>query len=175
MARLSALLERKGYAMQEMTLCFLIEGDPAREILLGRKRVGFGADKYAGFGGKIEPGETATAAAARELAEETGIRVSEADLCEVAHITFLFPARPEWSQVVHVFRATHWSGDPGVSAEMWPSWFAADEIPFDRMWPDSVYWLPYVLAGKRIKAEITLNEDNETVERVRMAAWEDDR
>jgi hypothetical protein len=58
---------------------------------------------------------------------------------------------------------------------MWLSWFAADEIPFDLMWPDSIHWLPHVLAGKRITAEITLSEDNESVGRVQIAAWEDDR
>lgn len=76
--------------------------------------------------------------------------------------------------VVHVFLVTQWRGDPGVSAEMWPSWFGADEIPFDCMWPDSIHWLPHILAGERIRAEITLNEDNEIVDKVRMVAWEDD-
>lgn len=41
----------------------------AGSVLLGWKKRGFGAFRYNGFGGKVEPGETVAAAAARELLE----------------------------------------------------------------------------------------------------------
>ncbi|MEJ2212436.1 MAG: NUDIX domain-containing protein, partial [Anaerolineae bacterium] len=47
-------------------------GRPPRQVLLGLKRVGFGAGKLTGIGGKVEPGEEVAAAAARELEEEVG-------------------------------------------------------------------------------------------------------
>jgi 8-oxo-dGTP pyrophosphatase MutT (NUDIX family) len=53
--------------MGDRTLCFLIRGNPPTEILLGFKKAGFGAGKYAGISGKVEPGETTAMAAAREL------------------------------------------------------------------------------------------------------------
>ena len=80
-------------SMIHAPLCYLIRGNPPSEILLGLKKAGFGAGKYVGFGGKIEAGETVTGAAARELQEETGVKVCEKDLQYVAHLTFLFPAK----------------------------------------------------------------------------------
>src|SRR5262245_55844932 len=100
------------------TLCFITRGNPPQEVLLGFKKVGFGAGKYAGFGGGVEPGETILAAAIREVAEEVGISIATQDLEKAAILTFLFPARPAWSQRVHVFRTQTWTGEPMESREM---------------------------------------------------------
>ena len=158
--------------MTQATLCFLIRGNPPDQILLGFKKIGLGEGKYGGFGGKIEAGETAARAAVRELEEETRIKVLEEDLQRMAHLTFLFPAKPDWSQVVHVFLATKWDGDPVESMEMIPAWFSSDDIPFDQMWQDVHYWLPRVLAGERIRASFTFKEDNENVDEVEIESWD---
>ena len=71
--------------MIEATLCFLVRGNPPLKILLGHKKVGFGKGKYGGIGGKLESGERAVYAAARELYEETSIRVEKADLRQMGH------------------------------------------------------------------------------------------
>jgi 8-oxo-dGTP pyrophosphatase MutT (NUDIX family) len=157
--------------MQHATLCYLIRGSPPSEILLGLKKASLGEGKYGGFGGKIEAGETVTMAAVRELWEETGIKVLEKDLQQVGLMTFLFPAKPDWSQVVHVFLATEWDGDPVESREMIPAWFASADIPFEQMWQDVYHWLPRVLAGERIRARFTFQEDNETVDEVEIEPW----
>lgn len=158
--------------MRKMTLCFLTRGNPPREVLLGLKRIGFGAGRYSGFGGKVEASETIAMAAARELAEETGVRVFERDLRQVAHLTFLFPAKPAWSQEVHVFLVGRWDGRPAESAEMTPVWFAVRNLPFERMWQDSSYWLPRILFGEQIRATFTFKEDNETVDEVLIGSWD---
>lgn len=158
--------------MQDRTLCFLMQGSPPTEILLGFKKAGFGARKYAGIGGKVEPGETVAMAAARELEEETGIQVSKKDLQHVGRLTFLFPASPDWSQVVHVFLATRWNGAPVESEEMMPVWFKVDDIPFERMWQDNFHWLPRILAGERIRARFTFKADNETIDELEMETWD---
>jgi 8-oxo-dGTP pyrophosphatase MutT (NUDIX family) len=157
--------------MTHATLCYLLQGNPPDQILLGFKKIGLGEGKYGGFGGKIEAGETVTMAAVRELEEETGIKVLEEDLQRMAHLTFLFPAKPDWSQVVHAFLATRWDGDPVESAEMIPAWFAIDDIPFEQMWQDVSYWLPRVLAGEQIRASFTFKGDNETVDEVKIEPW----
>jgi mutator protein MutT len=158
--------------MKDRTLCFPTRGNPIREVLLGFKRAGFGAGKYAGFGGKVEAGETVAAAAVRELEEEAGIRAQEGELYRVAHLTFRFPAQPSWSQVVHAFLVNTWDGDPVESAEMKPVWFTAGDLPFERMWQDNAHWLPRVLAGERVRAVFTFNDDNETIAHLTMEAWD---
>ena len=149
--------------MQDATLCLLVRGKPTEEVLLGLKKAGFGMDKYNGFGGKVEDGETIAQAAVRELKEETGVQVRLVDLQRVGHLTFLFPEKPDWDQVVHVFLARAWEGEPAESVEMVPTWFAVDDIPYERMWDDDAYWLPRVLAGERVRATFTYQADNETV------------
>jgi 8-oxo-dGTP diphosphatase len=158
--------------MQDATLCLLVRGDPPQEILLGMKKARFGAGKYNGFGGKVEDGETIAEAAVREMREETGVRVRVGDLERVGHLTFLFPHKPDWEQVVHVYTARAWQGTPRESGEMAPAWFAVDDIPYDRMWDDDAYWLPRVLAGERVRATFTYQADNETVERVKIEWWD---
>jgi 8-oxo-dGTP diphosphatase len=146
--------------MIEATLVFLVRGN---EILLGYKKRGFAQGKLNGFGGKIEDSETIESAAARELREECGVVVLPTDLKSVAHLGFYFPARLEWNQVVHVFIAERWDGEPVETDEMRPAWFRIDAFPFDQMWADDQHWLPLVLQGKRVQAAFTFKEDNETV------------
>jgi len=112
---------------------------------LGLKRIGFGAGKYTGFGGKVKAGETLTGAAVRELEEETGIKACEENLQQMGHLTFLFPARPVWDQEAHVFLVTQWDGEPSISEEMRPVWFATQNVPYGHMWQDGPHWLPVVL------------------------------
>lgn len=158
--------------MTNATLCFLINKS-SREILLGFKKVGFGAGKYSGIGGKVEPGETIIQAAIREMEEESGIKVKESDLRCVARLAFWFPAKPEWDQIVYAFVSTIWDGDPIETGEMIPTWFSVDAIPFDRMWQDDVYWLPRILKGERIQAHFTFCQDNETIDEFEVRLWDE--
>jgi 8-oxo-dGTP diphosphatase len=150
-------------SMQDATLCFVLQGDPFHRILLGLKKVRFGQGKFDGFGGKIEAGETPLAAAIRELEEESGLRALPEHVQYVAHLVFVFPAKPEWSQIVHAFVATQWTGTPVESVEMIPTWFDVQDIPYARMWDDSTYWLPRILAGGRLQGRFVFRPDNATV------------
>ncbi len=142
------------------TVCFVLNPP---FILLGLKKKGFGAGKYSGFGGKIEPGESPAMTSVRELYEEAGLSTTISHHHKIAEITFSFPARPEWSMGVHVFLVDRWTGTPSHSDEMAPAWFARDNLPFDQMWDDARYWLPQVLDGNTIRAHFIFNLDNETV------------
>jgi len=157
---------------RDATVILLVRGDPPTEVLLGLKKTGFAAGKINGIGGKVEPEETVLAAAARELDEEVGIKVAEGDLSVAGHLTFLFPARPAWSQTVHVFLARTWQGEPEESEEMAPAWYAVDRIPLERMWQDNAHWLPQILAGERVRACYTYARDNETIETLVMQPWD---
>ena len=162
----------RGAPTTAATLCLLVRGQPPCEVLLGYKKTGLGRDLYNGFGGKVEPGETPLVAAVREMREESGVQVRPDDMHPVAHLTFTFVARPEWDQIVHVYLATRWSGDPVESREMRPAWFAVDRIPYGRMWADDHHWLPRVLAGERLRATFIFAEDNETILSHEMSPWD---
>jgi 8-oxo-dGTP diphosphatase len=135
-------------------------------VLLGYKKRGFGQGKYTGFGGKVEPGETPVECAARELAEESSLRVPAHFLKPAAVLDFIFPYQPAWDMQVHTFLASQWSGEPTESAEMRPEWFDVSAIPFDCMWHDNRFWLPRLLAGETLKASFTFQEDNATVQEI---------
>ena len=157
--------------MRDGTLCLPIQGSPPTHVLLGFKKQGFGAGKWGGLGGKIDKGETILEAAARELQEESSLTVSEQDLELRARLTFVFPARPGWNQLVYVFVVTSWTGKPTESAEVKPAWFAVPDIPYGGMWQDGIHWLPAILAGKRLQACFTFKDDNESVDEVVIEDW----
>jgi 8-oxo-dGTP diphosphatase len=146
-------------------LCLLTRtrGDGAAEVLLGYKKTGFGTGKVVAPGGHVEPDESAAEAAAREVKEETGIRVAPGSLAVAARLTFTFPAHPAWDMDVEIFTAAEWSGEPAESEEIRPEWFPVAALPFAQMWDDAPRWLPRVLAGERIRAAFTYAADNETV------------
>jgi 8-oxo-dGTP pyrophosphatase MutT (NUDIX family) len=160
--------------MQKATLVFLTRGHPPQDVLLGFKQAGFGVGKYTGFGGKVETDETVERAALRELEEETGVKALPEELRPMGSLTFLFPAKPAWSQIVYVFLADRWAGDPVESGEMRPVWCGVDELPFEQMWQDAPHWLPHVLAGERIVARFMFGEDNESIEEVEVRGWDRD-
>jgi 8-oxo-dGTP diphosphatase len=138
--------------MRDMTVCFLIRHTPAHQMLLGFKKRGFAAGKYASIGGRVEADETIRAAASRELHEETGILASYSDLQAMGAITFRFPNRPTWDQIVHVFLVTRWTGEASESQEMRPAWYLINARPFAQMRDDGRYWLPQILANLPLQA-----------------------
>lgn len=146
--------------MKHATLCLLIDKKENR-ILLGMKKRGFGSGKFNGFGGKVEQGERIVDAASRELFEESGVKVLSSALIKSAELSFRFPHKPEWDQVVHVFTATSWEGLPVESDEMLPEWFALDKIPFHLMWDDDKHWLPFVLRDKFVRGRFSFDEKSD--------------
>lgn len=127
--------------MKIMTLVIINDGE---RVLLGMKKRGFGAGRWNGFGGKVEPGETIDAAAMRELREEVGI--VPVGLHKAGLMDFRFDDDTDDIQV-HLFCASSFIGEPQETNEMKPQWFSHSEIPFSDMWADDEHWFPYFLAG----------------------------
>jgi 8-oxo-dGTP diphosphatase len=136
------------------------------QVLLGLKKTGFGAGKWVGLGGHVEPGEKPVAAAVREVAEESGLLVPADSLQHMASIEFTFPARPSWDQATDVFVTSAYQGEPAESSEVAPRWFATDSLPLEKMWDDARYWLPLVLAGEHVNVRVTFADDCATVARM---------
>jgi 8-oxo-dGTP pyrophosphatase MutT (NUDIX family) len=125
-------------------------------VLLGRKKRGFGAGRWNGFGGKVDANETIEQGARRELREEAGIGTVAVE--RRGKLTFHFEGDPVALEV-HVFRVRGHTGEPSESEEMEPRWFSEDLIPYDDMWPDDKYWFPIFLAGKRFEGDFWFDGD----------------
>ena len=146
-------------ALKSTTLVFLVkraENGLISEICLAYKKRGFGTGRFNGVGGKVEGSETVEQGALRETKEEIGIDAKALSKC--AELTFLFPAKPEWDQLVSVYLCESWDGEPAESEEMRPQWFTTEAIPFSEMWADDPFWLPLILEDKYLKATFTFGE-----------------
>ena len=136
------------------TLLFLRSGD---QILLALKKRGFGMGRWNGAGGKLEPGETIEQALVRESVEEIG--VTPTNWTAVGQLDFVQDAETAdpWHMFVYAYIADAWEGEPTESEEMMPKWFHIEDIPYQDMWGDDEFWLPYVLDGKKVVGEFTFD------------------
>jgi 8-oxo-dGTP diphosphatase/2-hydroxy-dATP diphosphatase len=134
-----------------LTLCCVYNDT---HILLGEKKYGKLAGLWNGFGGKIEEGETIEQAAIRELHEECCIVPKDMEKRGVILFKFDENGNPfEGNPVVevHIYSVTQFEGEPIETNEMRPEWFSYENIPYDSMWPDDLFWLPLLLDGKNFK------------------------
>lgn len=138
------------------SLLFLRKGD---QLLLAMKKRGFGSGRYNGVGGKIEPGETVEQAMIRECQEEIGVTPTVYEKVAEHDFSLDIDTDNPWHLYGHTYVATEWEGEPVETEEMAPEWFTVDTIPYDQMWQDDIYWLPLVLAGKKITGEYTFLSD----------------
>ena len=137
------------------TLLFLRKNN---EILLAMKKRGFGANRFNGVGGKLDPGETVEGALVRECEEEIG--GTPIKYHKIAEHNFIGKNDDgsEWNMYVHVYFCDEWKGEPTETEEMNPQWFNLKNIPYKNMWQDDEYWLPQVLDGKKVFCKFTFDE-----------------
>lgn len=141
------------------TLCHIIDKSTVfPRLLLQRKSAGlFGEGKWNGVGGKLKEGEAPNEGAAREVLEETGLRVS--NLKPHGVLNFYFGDRDELDWVVHVFSTSLFKGRLKPSEEGMLRWFSFNEIPYEEMWQDDEHWLSLLLEGRRFNGDFYFNED----------------
>lgn len=132
------------------TLCFVRRGN---EVLLIRKKRGFGAGKINGPGGKIEPGEEARDAAIRETVEEVGIRPLDPEKKGELFFHFADGLRLHCT----VFHAARFEGEPIETDEAIPFWASIDAIAYEEMWEDDRFWLPQMLEGNCFRGYFTFD------------------
>ena len=149
--------------MKDVTLCFLFKGS---RVLLAMKKRGFGANRWNGYGGKLNEGESLENAAIRELEEESGLVLKKDALKKISEIEFLFIQKPEWDQRVHTFFVEEWEGEPQETEEMRPQWFDIGAIPYGEMWPEDKLWLPRAILGEKIKGKIYFKDMEGNAEKV---------
>lgn len=153
-----------GARLPEVCVVYLIRDSVAGpEVLLGRKLTGLGKGKVVAPGGKLEEGESPADAAIREVREEVGILVDPSALELLGTLTYLFPAKTEWSQVSWAFRVQSGFDEPRPSPEIDASWLLIADIPLDEMWDDAKYWLSDLLRGEPVIATFEFDSDLSTV------------
>jgi 8-oxo-dGTP diphosphatase len=89
---------------------FLLRGDEV--LLLRRQNTGYEDGSYSVIAGHLDGGETATAAMAREAAEEARIGVTPADL-KFVHVMHRREAGAD-ERIDVFFTATTWEGEPAI-------------------------------------------------------------
>lgn len=131
------------------------------KVLLGLKKRGFGMGKLTSVGGKQEKDESINETAIRETFEEIGVKVTEMEhMADIVFDNLHYKGKPE-RDMMHVFVATKWQGEPQESDEIKPEWVKISEMPYQRMWGDNEHWLPEVLRGNKVEAWFYYNEKNE--------------
>ena len=137
---------------QRATLLFVVRDG---QVLLIHKKMGLGAGKINGPGGRIEPGETPMAAAVREVQEE--LLVTPTDIVKSGELCFQFV--DGLSLWVHVFKASGCDGEAQETDEAVPLWVDSDDIPYDRMWEDDLHWMPLMLDGTLFSGRFLFDGD----------------
>lgn len=134
------------------------------QILLAMKKRGFGAGKWNGVGGKLEPGETVVQAMIRETEEE--INVTPTSYHQVAELDFIQDADSDdpWHMYVYAYVADAWQGEPTESEEMAPQWYSIDQIPYKDMWDDDEFWMPRVIAGEKLTGRFIFDSNDRLTE-----------
>lgn len=164
-------LQPRDHRQPVVLVLVLREQAEQQQVLLGRKLTGFGAGNIVAPGGKVERGETALAAAKRELFEETFLQVQCQDLQHRATVLFRFPARPLSDMNCEVFVTHTYAGQLSASTELDACWYDVASLPTQAMWQDAQHWLPRIISGEKFTATVIMKQDNLGVDRVESTSW----
>ena len=138
--------------IQKATLLFIHQDD---KVLLIRKKRGLGAGKINAAGGRLEEDETELEGAVREMQEELCIDVTDAQYIGEVDFQFL----DGYCFHLIVFIGTAFTGTPQETDEAIPIWFEADNIPYDQMWDDDIFWVPKMLRRERFYGRFLFDGD----------------
>lgn len=132
----------------EATLLFPVT---TTQVGLAIKKQKIGAGLLNGWGGVVEPGESALVCIGREVFEEGGVRVDLETLTKVAVMLF---HNEKYDCRVHAYLAPWHYGPLQETDEMGAlAWYSRTKPPVHRMMPADRIWVPEILAGNYIRGE----------------------
>ena len=135
------------------TLCFI---EKEGKYLMQKKASNkFGGGMWNAPGGKALDGETSEACVAREVFEETGLKVKNLK----HHGILNFFNGDEFAWAVHVFTAGDFEGEFKESEEGELKWMDKNKLPYAEMWEDDKHWVPLVMEGKKFEADFHFKEN----------------
>jgi ADP-ribose pyrophosphatase YjhB (NUDIX family) len=152
----------------DATLIFPTRGEGGeRETLLAQKVRKLIVKRRTGFGGSIEGRETPRACAKRELYKESGLIARKKDL-EFVGIMIFHNQREDESEFavrVYIFILNKWKGElkPKKDEVRNLKWHRVNKLPFIKMPPSDVFWVPFIFAGKKIRGEAWHGPDQKTL------------
>jgi 8-oxo-dGTP diphosphatase len=140
------------------TLAVMTRGN---KILLGLKKGDpeIGKNKLSAPGGKLELGETLVECLVREVKEEVRIVLEPTKVEKCAIIIFYAAGVADFE--VHMYRTNDFRGEPRTTKEMIPEWHHSNDIPFRRMLPSDVYWLPPLIRGEMFYGKVYFKKRGE--------------
>ncbi len=106
-----------------LVVAAVIVADDGRILLSRRHAAAHQGGKWEFPGGKVEPGESVTAALARELAEELGI--TPLDYRPLIQVPWRYP---DLDVFLDVWRVSRWRGEPSGREGQQTGWFRVDEL-----------------------------------------------
>lgn len=136
--------------MRRACICFLLRGGC---VLLAPRRGDRWEGCFTGYGGGTRyAGEPVRCAVKREVFEESGVIVREADLDHRARV--IVHKRGLATHQIDLFTSTAWYGLPRASGEMGvPEFFRYRDLP-EKMIPGDDVWLPRLLSGSTFVATV---------------------
>ncbi len=141
----------------EAAVCLIKKGEEVLFIMPSR---GDSKGRWNLPGGKIEPGETPEDCAIREGHEETGLKINE--VTKHGIIDCYVEGKGLFYRL-HIFSANSFSGEPRATEEGELKWFQVSELPFSKMWPSDIIWIPLVLEGKKFDADFHYDAEKKKV------------
>ena len=120
----------------EVAAAVLVQG---RRVLATQRGYGEHAGGWEFPGGKLEPGETAPRALAREMEEELGVQVRVCNLLHTVEWDY-----PSFHLTMHCYVCRLLAGTPSLREHAAARWLAAEELYRVAWLPADVAVLPYV-------------------------------
>ena len=158
--------------MKKATLIYMIERQ-INEVWMAKKTRKIGVGYYFGYGGKIEPGQTAIESIIEETREETGgIELNPQYIEAIVLIDFYKGDTKSEEPTFRVicYRIGNFEGIPISTEEMEePDLFKVSDLTYEKMKSDKRFkpgdelFVPQIIRGEHTKGWIWFSEDSKEV------------